>query len=419
LSSDQIQVLRIGLDDTDHPLSGCTTSTFDKLLSLLNARIPGISINQRGLVRLWPFAVRRTRGNGALCAKVSIPQNCDAEFRRLCREWFKGVLEEVANHPSSTTPASPVLLVSEKNPPEKWYWEAVTGHVELKSRLAEIQAEGCWMLSGEHQWGAIGASAAMAWEPASSSTWELIAWRNRQMIGRPRKITSEAVRMMEVNNPLTFVNRDPTGRGLIAPRTPCPVLYGIRGATTECVEQAHHWMQSRSDVEQSTRWAVHKTNQLSDDHLGVVSHGTVISRPEETKGAHSNLSVIFQGQRLNLVAFCEGGPVNRLLRRLQIGDRVAWLGLIAPDGAVHLERLTLVDFVPRVLGRPSCCNGSMRSGGAGQKLRCRKCGSMANREWISEEADLCGIDLVENWSQPHPSNRRHLARPLELGVPGA
>ncbi|RZP11111.1 MAG: DUF1743 domain-containing protein, partial [Candidatus Poseidoniales archaeon] len=336
MSSDQIQVLRIGLDDTDHPLSGCTTSTFDKLLSLLNTRIPGISINQRGLVRLWPFAVRRTRGNGALCAKVSIPQNCDAEFRRLCREWFKGVLEEVANHPSSTTPASPVLLVSEKNLPEKWYWEAVTGHVELKSRLAEIQAEGCWMLSGEHQWGAIGASAAMSWEPASSSTWELIAWRNRQMIGRPRKITSEAVRMMEVNNPLTFVNRDPTGRGLIAPRTPCPVLYGIRGATTECVEQAHHWMQSRSDVEQSIRWAVHKTNQLSDDHLGVVSHGTVISRPEETKGAHSNLSVIFQGQRLNLVAFCEGGPVNRLLRRLQIGDRVAWLGLIAPDGAVHL-----------------------------------------------------------------------------------
>lgn len=416
--TEQIQVLRIGLDDTDHPLSGCTTSTFDELLSLLESQIPGINIHLRGLVRLWPFAERRTRGNGALCAEISIPQKCKDEFKKLCSEWFESILEETSYHPSSAIPAAPVLLVSEKHPPEKWYWEAVTGHVDLKPRLAAIHAEGCLMLSGEHKWGAVGASAAIAWSPTDTSTWELIAWRNREMIGHPRQITSEVVRLMEENHPQTFVNRDPTGRGLIAPRTPCPVLYGIRGASMKSVEQAHHWMQARSDVEQSSRWAVHKSNQLSDDHLGVVTYGTVISSPEETKGAHSNLAVISQGHRVNLVAFSEGGPVNRLLRKLQIGDKVAWMGLIAPDGAVHLERLTLVDHVPRVLGRPTCCNRSMRSGGAGQQLRCRKCGSMANREWFSEEADLCDIDLVENWSQPHPSNRRHLAKPLEMGVPG-
>ena len=74
--------------------------------------------------------------------------------------------------------------------------------------------------------------------------------------------------MMEGEHPLTFVNRDPTaGRGLIAPRTPCPVLYGIRGATTECVEQAHYWMQSRSDVEQSTRWAVHQPDVTEINHV--------------------------------------------------------------------------------------------------------------------------------------------------------
>lgn len=420
LSADLKQVLRIGLDDTDHPLSGCTTSSFDELLSLLEDQLPAFQLIERGLVRLWPFAARRTRGNGALYAKVSIPVSKMAYFRMVCEEWFEGLLEETSNHPASATPAAPVLMVSEKELPEEWYWEAVTGHVTLDYRMAAVRSEGCWVLSGERQWGAVGASAAMAWKPDISSTWELIAWRDPGVIGQPRRITSESVRAMEELHPLTFVNRDPTAeKSLIAPRTPCPVLYGIRGATAECVEDAHHWMQSRRDIEPSDRWAVHRTNQLSDDHLDEVTFGTVISSPKETKGAHSNISVFSEGQRVRLVAFSEGGPVNRLLRRLRIGDRVAWLGLIAPDGAIHLERLNLVDQVPRVLGRPTCCTKTMRSGGAGQQLRCRECGSTAHREWLSEEADLHDIEMIGDWSEPQPSNRRHLARPLELGIPGA
>ena len=123
--------------------------------------------------------------------------------------------------------------------------------------------------------------------------------------------------------------------------------------------------------------------------------------------------------RTILVAFSEGGPVNRLLRRLHVGDRVAWLGLTAPDGAVHLERLSLLDSTPRVEGRPQCCGKSMRSGGAGQRLRCLECGSKAAREWVSMDADVSDIETVANWSEPTPSNRRHLSRPLKLGLPGA
>ena len=113
--------------------------------------------------------------------------------------------------------------------------------------------------------------------------------------------------MMEEEHPLTFVNRDPTaGRGLIAPRTPCPVLYGIRGGTSECVEEAHHWMQTRSDVEKSVRWGVHRTHTLTEEHLGVVTFGTVISRQAAVKGAHYSISVTSGGDRVERVAFCEG-----------------------------------------------------------------------------------------------------------------
>ena len=238
------------------------------------------------------------------------------------------------------------------------------------------------------------------------------------MIGKSRKVSSRAVREMERQHPDTFVNRDPTAdRGLIAPRTPCPVLYGIRGSTAQCVEDAHRWLQSRTDVEQSPRWAVHRTNQLSDDHVRGVSSGTVITFPMETKGAHSHISVLSEGIRADLVAFSEGGPVNKLLRRLVVGDRIAWVGLNSPDGSVHLERLAMVDCVPRVVSRPSCCGRTMRSAGAGQTLRCQFCGSNAERTWVSQDLYLGDIDMVDHWSEPHPSNRRHLARPLQLSTP--
>ena len=156
---------------------------------------------------------------------------------------------------------------------------------------------------------------------------------------------------------------------------------------------------------------------MSDDHVRGVSLGTVITPPLETKGAHSHIAAYCGGLRADLVAFSEGGPVNRLLRKLLPGDRIAWVGLTAPDGSVHLERLALVDCVPRVVARPICCGRTMRSAGAGQTLRCQFCRREAERTWVSRGIDLRALDLIGNWSEPHPSNRRHLAKPLELDAP--
>ena len=413
-----VRIIRIGLDDTDHPKSGCTTESFDDLLHSLDSQVSGFKLIERRLVRLWPFAARRTRGNGALSAIIQISSEQRDIFDSVCQKWFEGLLRETAVFPSSPVRAAPVLLISERDLPEEWYWSAVREHVELEPRLREIRSHSCVMHTGDESWGAVGASAAMAWQPNEHSTWELISWRDESMIGKSRMVSSRVVREMEKQHPETFVNRDPTvDRGLIAPRTPCPVLYGIRGSTAQCVEDAHRWLQSRNDVEQSLRWAVHRTNQLSDDHVRGVSLGTVITLPMETKGAHSHISVFSEGIRADLVAFSEGGPVNKLFRRLVAGDRIAWVGLNSPDGSVHLERLAMVDCVPRVVSRPSCCGRTMRSAGAGQTLRCQFCGSNAERTWVSQDLYLGDIDMVDHWSEPHPSNRRHLARPLQLSTP--
>jgi tRNA(Ile2)-agmatinylcytidine synthase len=181
---------------------------------------------------------------------------------------------------------------------------------------------------------------------------------------------------------------------------------------------AHEWLQSKSDIEKCERYAIHRTNQLSDDHILGFSSATVLTKSIETKGAHSSIEVFSQGRNITLVAFKEGGDVNRLLRRLIPGDRINWLGLEAPDGSIHLERLSIESSLPRIIGRPTCCNNkTMRSAGSNQPLRCLKCQKNAEKHWLFEEINLSGIGLVSGWVEPSPSQRRHLSKPLILGVP--
>ena len=325
----------IGLDDTDHPTAGCTTDCFDDLLNHLSNGEHGFTVVSRRLVRLWPFAPRRTRGNGALSAVIELDSNTHQILKEECEIWFEELLKKSEPFDTESTPSSPVLIICDSDPPLNWYKDAVMSYVELNSRLHEIEELGMTVYCGDRKWGAIGASAAVAWSPVKDSTWELIAWRNDKNIGTERVITSQAVQEMEEFHPRTFVNRDPTkGKGLIAPRTPCPVLYGIRGDSSESVEQAHFWLQLRSDVENSTRYAIHVTNQLSDDHVNGSCSGTVLTHPEHTKGAHSNVTVSVRGIATKLVAFSEGGPVNRLLRTLHPGDVISWVGLTAPDDSI-------------------------------------------------------------------------------------
>ena len=76
--------IRIGLDDTDHPESGCTTETLDKLLRLLTSTFD-LTIQERRLVRLWPFAERRTRGSGALGALIASNESAVEPIIEKCR----------------------------------------------------------------------------------------------------------------------------------------------------------------------------------------------------------------------------------------------------------------------------------------------------------------------------------------------
>ena len=202
----------------------------------------------------------------------------------------------------------------------------------------EIEKFDCTIFSSDDKFGLIGASAAIAWTPNDNSTWELISWRDDSMIGKTRILDVSKINNLDSIHPNTFMNRDPTkNKGLIAPRTPCPVLYGIRGISPIDVEKAHIWLQSDQRYEQCIDFKIFKTNQLSDDHV-TPSWGSVISRSTTVQGAHSFISVYSDKKNLTLVAFQEGGPVNTLLRYLMPGDIVCWTGLCSPmDNSIAIS----------------------------------------------------------------------------------
>lgn len=148
----------IGLDDTDNPDSGCTTATFDDLLKEIS-QIENVEIIERRLVRLWPFAERRTRGNGALACVIDCPKKSLLFLEELLSNFFNQLLSELEIDENSLT--SPALIFSFKELDENFYWEAVRQKVDLDIRRESLR--GVKVLSLENSdWGLIGASSAMA-----------------------------------------------------------------------------------------------------------------------------------------------------------------------------------------------------------------------------------------------------------------
>ena len=401
MNSDFDQYIWIGLDDTDEREYGCTTHDFNDLLQYLNEY--DYSIIDARLVRLWPFAPRRTRGNAALAACIGCSDNMLDSFESLLGDWFQSRYTNDA--PENSHSSRPVLLACYERPDEDMYWRTVRDYVRLDDREKEMLAfkHRVWSTSKGLN-GVIGASAAIAWRGKHDCTWEYTAWRYE--VGIPRNVPLASVEEMYRKHPLTLLNRDPNAkRSLIAPRTPCPVLYGIRGETEDEVVSSHEYLQSL-EIEQSKNGRAHRTNQATDDHISSTESGHIVSKPIIRKGGHVELDA-----GIKVVAFSQGGPVSRLAQSLCEGDYIEWRGLESPDGSIHLEQLRLIQGI-RNKRRPICqCGTRYKSKGTNQGLQCPSCKSLSDDEW--------DIDYISSeWVEPNASQRRHLSKPLSrLGKP--
>ena len=388
----------LGLDDTDSLKGGCTTEV---LFQLLNDLPTTVSFRSPRLVRLWPFAKQRTRGNAAVAVEL-ITEN-EAELLNHLDQWWKQHIESLkgilgtSDHSERTQyPADPGMVwTSELMTDEAFYKSAVSSEIELQN-VPEVTRY--WGGNGR-----IGATAAVLW-PAAQCTYEAIAWRSNEAEGR-RQLDEVALAEVEDLKD-TFLCRNPKlGTSLLAPRGNSPVLFGIRSWTKEGAQHALDILEQGNDTEPTKGSLVFQTNQATGDHLEEPIEAFVRSKFILKKG-----HVVLETTQGTWMAFRQSGHIALLSQWVIKGDLLIGNGLRDEDNVLHLELLKVKKSISEQK-RPLCvrCNKSMKSMGKNQGLRCKRCNITSDRGWV----EVKRIPPFQDWVQPPPSSRRHLSKPLE------
>lgn len=392
----------LGIDDTDHINGGCTTHTLYQLISNLPAQF---TYQNPRLVRLWPFAAQRTRGNAAVAIEIITDSNEKELIAFLDNWWNEKILPLKDNISTSKDyerkqyPTDPGMVWFNHQPKDDFYWSAVSREV-TKDEIAKPDFS--W---GGH--GVIGASAAVAW-PGQKHTFEAISWRTNKAItdNKKRKIDMAALDLVD-NDPETFMSRDIRSKNiLIAPRGNCPVLFGLRAKTISAAEKNCQILLNATNTEQTEGYIVFRTNQATDDHLVNDKTAVVTSTNILKRGT----VVIETKQHGKLLAFAESGSIKLLAQWLKKGDKIEFNGLKSIDDSIHLERLRVLKAVPKQQ-RPLCedCQVTMKSMGKNQPLRCPKCRRTSEKLWL----EIARVPPFNDWVQPPTDARRHLAKPLD------
>ena len=372
------------------------------MFQLLENLPEDVSYANPRLVRLWPFAKQRTRGNAAVA--VELKTENEAGLMIHLDHWWKHHISEheggigASEHSDRKQyPADPgMVYISDTRADATYYAASVSSEILLEDLPAVSRH---WGGNGR-----IGATAAVLW-PAIQCTYEAIAWRIDEAEG-PRQLDEEALEAIDRLND-TFLCRNPKlGTSLLAPRGNSPVLFGVRSWTEQGARDALDILQNGEQTEQTKGSLIFKTNQATDDHLGDPITAIVQSKSILKKG-----HVVIETSKGTWIAFRQSENIAILSQWLVEGDAIIGNGLRDEENVLHLELLKISKSVPE-RKRPLCkiCNKSMKSMGKNQGLRCKKCNITTDRGWVKVER----IPPFNGWVQPPPSSRRHLSKPLKL-----
>ena len=429
-------VLWIGVDDTDSLKGMCTTFLATEFVRELTKEYDLIGYPR--LVRLNPNIPWKTRGNGAIALAVgrgqgrprvigqidgrdvlAYPRGGPPGDPRTLLDPLASLVERWSDLAEEGT--DPGLVVLSRKPAASLYWEAVRGIVPKSRALGAIRGLGV-----SRRWkdgrGIIGASAACAWRP-HDRTWEVLAYRERARWGTPRDVDSASVRSMDRRFPTTFNNYDAeNARVVISPRTPCPVLFGIRGDRPEDLPRAYGQVRG----ERADRWLVFLTNQGTDDHVRRQTRvvpweagwfrGMVSRAPRSLPGGH----VVFGLEASDATIYEPAKQFRAVARALVPGDSVEIIGSVRDDPrTINVEKLRIVSLArfQRKVSNPicPCCGDRTKSMGREAPFRCPRCGHRVDRSTAVYRTVRRSIR--PGWYEPPAGSRRHLSKPLKRGMP--
>jgi len=416
----------IGLDDTDSRERGMCTTYVAATLANAVADAGG-TVERRLLVRLNPAVEYKTRGNAALAVHTDL----DADRAlALAREHLD--LAETGD--PRTNPGVVVAPGDPEAVPDRvaeFARDAVRDHHDVADAVALAADAGYRTAHAGNGRGRIGALAAVGAHVAFDDwTVECISYRERDRWGTPREVAHDSVfAAADRAYPDAWDTVD-RGEGypVCVPRTPCPVLHGIRGDDPDTVREVARAI----DGEPVASRALFVTNQGTDAHLRPARSladlrdgrayrvsGEVAAAPETREGGHVFVTLgdgtpaeRGDGDALACAAFEPTKRFRDRVRALRVGDRLTVCGEVS-DGTLNLEKFAVRDLVETQRVTPDCpdCGRSMGSAGAGQGYRCRDCGTEAD----GKVAQSIERELELGWYEVPPYARRHIAKPLVRG----
>jgi len=422
------QTMHIGLDDTDSTKGGCTTYLTAVLIEKLQ-KFNVHFIDYPGLIRLNPNVPWKTRGNGALCLRFSY----NVEFEQQIIDTAVDLWEEHSAVKEKGTDPGIVFYQNAEIPAElkAFSKKTETTIVTLKEAATLIKKLGAEAAGFNSCRGIIGALAAIGETLEGDHTYELIAYRTPENLGTKRRVDEASIfEMDKLTSPFTFNNVDSEkGRVIITPRGPDPILFGIRGETSEIVKKAYGIIKPLEPVE---RWVIFRSNQGTDAHLrqveklsilepysSVIIKGTVSRNPRIVPLRHVIFAIKDDSAEVDCAAYEPTGDLRKIARELIVGDTVEVYGAIHKVTTnkpltINLEKINILNLIQKTQQEnPVCpnCGKHLKSMGKNQSLRCEKCGSkfaeLKKKEVLIPRAVKVGLYVTSTRSQ------RHLTKPLQ------
>lgn len=409
----------LGMDDTDSLQRGCTTYIGALLVGDLLAK--GCRFfDYPNLIRLNPNIPWKSRGNAAVCLRF------ESELKAAgIMELAFSLVERFRDSEDRKNQPGVALLEGEVPEAVLGFGRRALSQVLTVGEAEEVAAEAKMayrIMKGGR--GLVGAVASIGNTLAGDHTFELVVYRGETLWGKKRDVDCQSVlRFDSATKPYTFNNIDvETGRMLITPHGPDPILFGVRGESADVVKRALEEIRFTG----GERWVVYRSNQGTAAHLtnlvkvsslgayeAAIIEGTIARRPLVLKGSHVIGALSDGSGTIDMASYEPSGGMRNVLRALLPGDLVrAYGGVRVRKGkgyTFNLERLEVLGLVAESTRNPVCrsCGKSMKSEGRGKGFQCRRCGS---RE---PKAEKVMLDRQVNTGSflPPPRSMRHLTKP--------
>lgn len=413
-----INILHIGIDDTDSPDGMCTTFLASQIINKLEDN--GIELlDYPRLIRLNPFARFKTRGNGGVSFKIK-----NDEKASLAKQIVLEEVEKLSMFDCDNT--NPGVIFYEGEITEEmvdYAFRAIYEFITIEEAEEFANSVGCEIHKFKKGRGIIGSIAAISL-PLADYTFELLTYRAPENYGTKRQIDYESVYEMDSQTfPDTFENIDYREKYIaIEPKTPCPVLYGIRSNTVEALKTAKDIVKVSEPI---VDYCIYKTNQHTDMHIQKTQDiasmkqfgcyevtGEVKNKPKVIDGGHMFFYIQDESGEIECGAYEPTKGFRQTVSNLRPGDVIRVFGGIGEQNTFNIEKFQVLKLNDVEYKNPVCeCGKRMTSAGKNKGFKCKKCGRKIES---NEKVPIVIERNLKNhqFYETPVSARRHLSKPL-------